>query len=173
PWLIEPRFTLHTQNVAWAVGFLLLVLVAAFIGWQTQRFQPEAPQNDIELSSESRPHLTDRILWLLLSACGSLLLSAVTNHLSQNVAAIPLLWIIPLVVYLLSFVVAFNGERFCPRWLTWVLFPLGLGASEYLLHDVELRVSFKLSIIVFCLALFLVCLYCHSELHRRRPAPRY
>src|SRR5438552_3002635 len=128
PWLIEPRFTLHTQNVAWAVGFLLLVLVAMFISWQTQHFQPEAPQNEAALSSESRPELIDRILWLLLSACGSLLLSAVTNHLSQNVAAIPLLWIIPLVMYLLSFVVAFNGEWFCPRWLTWVLFPLGLGA---------------------------------------------
>src|SRR5881227_2095131 len=173
PWLIEPRFSLHTQNVAWAVGFLLLVLVAVLIGGQAQRFQPEAPQNAVDLPSEGRPNPTDRILWLLLPACGSLLLSAVTNHLSQNVAAIPLLWIIPLVMYLLSFVVAFNGERFCPRWLTWALFPLALGSVGYLLYDVELRVSFKLSIIVFCLALFLICLYCHSELHRRRPAPRY
>src|SRR5437763_280937 len=167
PWLIEPRFSLHTQNVAWAIGFLLLVLVAVLIGGQAQRFQPEVPQNAVDLPSEGRPNPSDRVLWLLLPACGSLLLSAVTNHLSQNVAAIPLLWIIPLVMYLLSFVVAFNGERFCPRWLTEIMFPLGLGCIEYLLYPTGLQVSFKLSIIAFSLALFCICLYCHSELHRR------
>src|SRR5207249_11648770 len=145
----EPRFSLRLQSIVWMAGFVVFACVCAGIGYSIHNASraPEARPEGNTSSSQSWPAGGDRILWVLLAACGSLLLSAVTNYLSQNVAAIPLLWIIPLVMYLLSFVVAFNGERFCPRWLTWILFPLGLGASEYLLHGTELQVSFKLSII--------------------------
>ncbi len=113
-------------------------------------------------------------LWIALAACGSLLLSAVTNHLSQNVAAVPLLWIAPLIAYLLSFIVAFGGgERWRPRWLV-----LGVGVvamvaiSRRILHS-DLSTALANTIVVYCASLFGLCFFCHAELHRLRPAARH
>ena len=113
------------------------------------------------------------MLWVALAACGSLLLSAVTNHLSQNVATIPLLWIIPLVVYLLSFVVAFSGsgDGVVPRWLGFVLALGGLAGAGYYLYKGDLFSPILWVISTFTASLFALCLFCHAELYRRRPAP--
>ena len=58
-----------------------------------------------------------KLLWLALAACGSMLLLSITNHLSQNVAPVPLLWVVPLAIYLLTFTLAFDRHRFYSRWL--------------------------------------------------------
>lgn len=175
PWLVEPNFSLRTQALAWGAGFLLLLLVSALIALRLRNFHVSATSAPAAvLEQEPRPAIADRFLWLLLPACGSLMLSAMTNHLSQNVAAIPLLWIIPLIAYLLSFIVAFSGgDRFRPRWLMSGLLVIALGGVGVILYRAESRLSLKLSILVFCVALFLICLYCHAELHRLRPSPRY
>ena len=174
PWLVEPNFSLRTQALAWGAGFLLLLLVSALIAVRLGGFAiPTALVSGEAPVPEPRPPVSDRILWLLLAACGSLMLSDMTNHLSQNVAAIPLLWIIPLIAYLLSFIVAFSGDRFRPRWLMCLLLAIALGGVGYILYQTELKLSFKFSILVFCVALFIICLYCHAELHRLRPSPRY
>ena len=175
PWLVEPNFSLRTQALAWGAGFLLLLLVSALIALRLRSFNVSAlPVPAAVLEQEPRPAVSDRFLWLLLPACGSLMLSAMTNHLSQNVAAIPLLWIIPLIAYLLSFIVAFSGgDRFRPRWLMSLLLVIALGGVGVVLYRLESRFSFKFSILVFCVALFIICLYCHAELHRLRPSPRH
>jgi SAM-dependent methyltransferase len=113
----------------------------------------------------------DVALWVLLPACGSLLLSAVTIHLSQNVATIPLLWILPLIAYLLSFVLAFTDERWHPRALVLLLGLFGLASAGYRLYRGDLGRPIVPVVVVYCIALFCVCLFCHSEVYRRRPAP--
>jgi hypothetical protein len=173
PWLIEPRFSLHTQSVAWAVGFVIFAAICAGIELQFGNASANAQQTATDSSTDMRPSGSARVLWLLLPACGSLLLSAVTNHLSQNIAAIPLLWIIPLVVYLFSFVVAFNGEKFYPRLVMLCATPLILGGIGYLLYQTRFTINVKLSIALFCLGLFILCWFCHAELYRLRPAARY
>ena len=75
-----------------------------------------------------------------MAACGSLLLSAVTSHLSQNIAAIPLLWILPLTIYLLTFVLAFNGGKIYSRWIMMGLLPSALGGVGYLIVDTTMDV---------------------------------
>ncbi len=95
-----------------------------------------------------------------------------TSHLSQNVATIPLLWIIPLVVYLLSFVVAFGSDRWHARWLVPGLALAGLGSAGYLLHRGDLYMPIIRVVAIFCGALFALCLFCHAELYRRRPSAR-
>ena len=186
PWLIEPRFSLRLQSIVWMAGFVVFACVCAGIGYSIHNASraPEARPEVNTSSSQSWPAAGDRMLWVLLAACGSLLLSAVTNYLSQNVAAIPLLWIIPLVAYLLSFVVAFSGERWRPRWLILLLFALALAPVAYVLYDSdfthlasllhvpEINISLPWTIALFCTTLFLICLFCHTELHRLRPAPR-
>ena len=176
PSLIEPRSSLHGQTAALALGFALFGIVCAAIALSMRRvpqLPADAPTRE-DATQADRPGdtRTDRILWVALAATGSILLSAVTNHISQNVATIPLLWIAPLVAYLLSFVVAFSDERWHPRWVVASLAVAGLGAAGYFLVKGVLSTPIVRAIPVFCAALFVLCLFCHSELYRRRPSLR-
>lgn len=171
PWLIEPRWSLHDQTAALTAGFVILAVVCAAIAYSLRDVPtPPAPTFVVEADAQpTRISAGDRILWVALAACGSLLLSAVTNHISQNVATIPLFWVIPLVAYLLTFVVAFSSERRQPRWLMLGLALLGMGGAGYLVYKGDLFMSIASVVAIFCAALFGLCLFCHSELHRRRP----
>jgi spermidine synthase len=191
PVMVEPNFSLRAQTLAWSVGFLLFVVVCGVI-IAGRRKVPEVETHSPpavsgaastpsqagtaaapSLISEAVPTPGDRTLWLLMAACGSLLLSAVTSHLSQNIAAIPLLWILPLTIYLLTFVLAFNGEKFYSRRMMLGLLPSALGGVAYLIVDTTTDVPIIISIPLFCLTLFIGAFFCHGELYRRRPSPRY
>jgi spermidine synthase len=132
---------------------------------------PENPAG-AEAATAGRLAPLDVARWVALAACGSLLLSSVTNHLSQNVAAVPLLWIAPLIAYLLSFIVAFAGERWPPRSLMLALLVAGLATLGYRLLRTDLTSPLPRTVAIYCAALFALCLFCHGELHRLRPAPR-
>jgi SAM-dependent methyltransferase len=170
PWLIEPRMTIHGQTSGLAIGFAVLALVCGVIAWSIGGTAGPAA---VSPDAGDRPALPamQLVTWISLAACGSVLLSAVTNHLSQNVATIPLLWIIPLVAYLLSFVVAFADDRWHPRWLVLILGAAGVTAAGYFLHRGTLTLPVAGAVAIFCASLFAICLFCHSELYRRRPEP--
>ena len=99
-----------------------------------------------------------------------MLLCAVTNHLGENIASIPLLWIVPLAAYLLSFIVAFASDRAWPRFLSVRMLALTLAIFAYLLYTSRTALPLQISIPVYTAALFFACLYCHAELYRLRPA---
>jgi len=193
PLLVEPNFSLRTQTLAWSVAFLAFVMVCGVImagrrnvpvvGEREQgraaalsAAAPVAAQTSVAhlppLVSDVAPSPATRVLWLLMAAGGSLLLSAVTSHLSQNIAAIPLLWILPLTIYLLTFVLAFNGGRFYSRWLMMGLLPSALGGVGYLIFERK-EVPIIVSIPLYCLTLFIGAFFCHGELYLRRPAAPY
>ncbi|HWF02129.1 MAG TPA: fused MFS/spermidine synthase, partial [Candidatus Angelobacter sp.] len=132
--------------------------------------EPQAAKTN---NPELPPTSNEKFVWLLTAACGALLLSAVTSHLSQNIAAIPLLWIIPLTIYLFTFVIAFNGGKLYFRWLVVRLLPVALGSVGYLIANPDEAVAIKIAVPLFCITLFIACLFCHGELYRRRPGPRY
>jgi SAM-dependent methyltransferase len=174
PWLIEPRLSLHAQSVALLFGFGLFAAVCGAIALSTGGASRELPGDsdaDVNAASEDARGRS-RLLWIGLAACGSLLLSAVTNHISQNVATIPLLWIAPLIAYLLSFVVAFGGERWRPRWLMLGFALAGLASAGYLVDKGILHTPILRAASIFCGALFAICVFLHSELYRRRPHTR-
>src|SRR5262249_52568421 len=187
PWLVEPRWSLRAQSLIWLVGFAVFALACAGIAWLKVRSEPPIRvAGTVVRSSGTRVDAGDRLLWLALAACGSVLLCAMTNHVTQNIAAIPLLWIVPLTMYLLSFVVAFSRGGWLPPILR-VRIPvlevtiarlclLGLSAASlisigYMLADTNKEHSLKVLVPFYCAALFLTCLFCHAELHRLRPAP--
>lgn len=171
PWVIEPRLSLRDQTLALVIAFALLTVICAAIALSMRNTPSSVPMSGTvaDVAPHRVPRATDRVLWVALAACGSLLLSAVTNHISQNVATIPLLWIAPLVAYLLSFVVAFGGERCRPRWLMLGLALAGLAFAGNLLYKGILHTPIVRAAAIFCGALFLLCLFLHSELYRRRP----
>ncbi|HEY2498769.1 MAG TPA: fused MFS/spermidine synthase [Candidatus Angelobacter sp.] len=177
PTLIEPHSSLHAQTMAWSSAYLAFVVVCGAISLGARKFSAREPlvvatPVSMEISNLP-PTPNERTLWLLMAACGALLLSAVTNHLSQNIAAIPLLWIIPLTIYLLTFVIAFNGGKLYFRWAVVRLLPVALGSVGYFIADADADLPIKISIPLFCVTLFIACLFCHGELYRRRPSPRY
>jgi spermidine synthase len=191
PLLVEPNFSLRTQTLAWSVAFLAFVIVCGVIMAGRRNVPvvrehqqdhaaalavaaPDTAQPSVAAIPspipDSAPSPASRVLWLLMAAGGSLLLSAVTSHLSQNIAAIPLLWIVPLTIYLLTFVLAFNGGKLYSRWLMMGLLPSALGGIAYLIVDKSQDVPIIISIPLFCLSLFIGAFFCHGELYLRRPA---
>ena len=113
------------------------------------------------------------LFWILLAACSSALLLAISNHLSQNVAAIPFLWVLPLSLYLLSFIWCFGGKEW--RWRkAFMPLPLAfIAAMAYALSDDYQNLSIKLLIPLFAGGLFVCCVLCHGELARLKPAPEH
>src|SRR5262249_2863138 len=111
-------------------------------------------------------------LWLALPACASTLLLAITNQMCQEVAVVPLLWIVPLGLYLLSFVLCFESDRWYSR--TWCI-PVLILALIVLAQALALgaRVGLAYGIPIYSVGLFVGCMLCHGELASRRPAPRF
>ena len=168
PVLIEPTLSLRWQGWAWAGGFLLFAIVAGSVGvrsgWASVHLAPDADP----VSSAGRPSLSLFALWIVLSATASLFLLSVTNQISQEVAVIPFLWILPLTLYLLSFILTFSGERGYNRAVYAVLFIASVGLTLFvMLNATSLHVYWQ--ILAYCLLLFSACMLCHGELYRLRP----
>jgi hypothetical protein len=176
PFLVEWAFTIKHQAWLWSLGYALFVLLGAAIAWQ---LPGSAKAHGVEESSDSTapglstgPGLGRCLLWVALSTCSSVMLLATTNLLCQDIAVIPLLWVLPLSIYLLSFIVAFESNRWYRRSIFWPFYFLALGLALKTIflgsHD-----RAPLQIVVFSLALLAVCMVCHGELARSKPSPNY
>jgi hypothetical protein len=170
PTLVEPMLSRHTQSTAWSIALVLFALICGYCAMASSK--PAAQDMGNVVPSAIPVSSTHYILWLLLPACASLLLLAVTNTICQDIAVIPLLWIVPLAIYLLSFVICFDS----PRWYDRRLFvPLMLVALAVVCwaafpgHD-DLPISQRVGAYVF--ALFACCMVCHGELYRLKPLPQ-
>ena len=119
------------------------------------------------------PAWTSSLLWCSLAATGSVLLLSVTNHITQNIAAVPLLWIVPLTLYLLTFILNFDSSRWYPRELVLPMAAAALGVMAWCVADTRLAHELELQVGVFCIGLFIACMFCHRELARQKPAPAY
>jgi hypothetical protein len=164
PLFIEPTFSLRQQGWLWAGGFVLFALVAGFISQRTNG----AIQKTESISTSEKPSSPLQALWIILSGTASLFLLSVTNQISQEVAVIPFLWILPLAIYLLSFILAFSDSRWYERRLYTLLFSIASLATLWtLLNTGSLNVIVQISI--YGILLFLATMICHGELYRLRP----
>jgi spermidine synthase len=172
PFVIEPNVALRTQAWVWSAAFLLFALGAgASAGRQAG--------SDVGTSAESpvgeddpEPSRGTKLLWAALAFCGSLLLLATTSQMCQEVAVFPLLWILPLALYLLSFVLCFELARFPWRPVASLLFVASLPPVCYVLFKgATIAISAQLG--ALSATLFAGCLVCHGELYRLRPSPRH
>jgi len=178
PFLVEPNIASRQQAYIWSavyVAFAALCLITAWVSREAASPEPvvAAAAPVIREKSGERPTGLQLLLWVSLAACASTLLVSITNHMSQNVAPIPLLWVVPLAIYLLTFILAFESDKIYQRWifLPWVA--PALGWMAYALYAGEGNFHIKFSIPIFCVGLFISCMLCHGELALRKPAPQY
>ncbi len=178
PFLIEPSFTLTRQSWLWSLLFVLYaiwLIVVSFLMWGAKGFpmaRSEASLQENAWESE-RPSAMHRVFWLILPACGSIMLLAATNKVCEDIAAVPFLWVLPLSLYLLSFIVCFQHGGWYLRG-AWTLAAaaavLFLSAYEHFPRfDFFLDVGEELG--VYFISLFVVCMVCHGELARLKPGP--
>jgi SAM-dependent methyltransferase len=175
PFVFEPAMTRKTIAFIWGAGLVVYAVLCSICAWNARsRVGLEKPAASASKLENGRPvpRSLQRVLWILLPATASVLLLAITNKICQDVAAIPFLWVLPLSVYLLSFIVSFDS----PRWYRRVPFILGLFASIAgvcwcLYAGSEWPLSRQLA--VFCATLFICCMACHGEVYRVRPAPQF
>ncbi|MBI5942831.1 MAG: spermidine synthase [Chloroflexi bacterium] len=168
PLMIEPVFSLRQQGWLWTGGFVILAVTVGALSWRARDDDGRAAS----VSTEHRPPFSLKVLWIILSGTASLFLLAVTNQISQEVAVIPFLWILPLMIYLLSFILAFSDARWYDRRIYAALFSLAsLAALWTLLQAGSLNVLFQIA--VYGILLFLAAMICHGELYRLRPHAHY
>ncbi|MGB6608570.1 MAG: fused MFS/spermidine synthase [Acidobacteriaceae bacterium] len=172
PTLIEPHLSLAVQRKAWGCGFGIYAVFCAVIAWRAQQMEADGPRKPQSAAGVTRSSLRSKLLWFLLPAGAAMQLCAVTSHLSQNIAAIPLLWVLPLGIYLLTFIVAFESPGFYRRWLMVRLLALGLAALAWMLSQTDATWPIQFSIGFFLVELFFACLFCHAETYALRPANR-
>jgi hypothetical protein len=201
PLLIEPNLPTRMQGLVWTAAYVCFAAFCAMTALRASA-EPQAVQAAVPSAAEppdSEPSWTVRLIWLGLAASASVLLLAVTTHLTQDVAAIPFLWLLPLSLYLLSFIICFEAPRLYYRA---VFVPLLFAAFLYMAYRVwpghnesEFTLSFgflkavglhlrdftfdspaqpaRLTIGLLSAALFIACMVCHGELVRLKPHPRH
>ena len=169
PTLVEPLLTLSAQRAMWTAGFSGYALLC---GWLTLDALRETRTGNAAASATniSAPDKKQVWMWFLLGTAGTLQLCAVTAHLTENVAALPLLWVIPLGVYLLSFVLAFEVPRLYRREVVLRFLVVLLASLGYLLSKTDVSLPLGLSVGIFLAEMFLACWFCHAELYALRPA---
>ncbi len=194
PFLFEPAFDLPRQSWLWSGAFVgYVVLCGACAGWLWVRkpCATAAPGLDPDVAvSPAATGLSGLrwLLWVFLPACASLVLLATTNHVCQDVAVVPFLWVAPLALYLLSFILCFDHPRWYVRglWATLaasaVLVAAGpgflLAALDKVMVGLHIRAASDLSLdfiqqlVLYFSAMFFICMVCHGELARLRPSPR-
>src|SRR6185436_2729386 len=168
PFLVEPFLGGVQQVQVWSWLFAAFALGCAAMAWMTPRQAIES-RAEATATEERSPW----VLWLALSATGSVLLLAVTNHLTQNVAAVPLLWLVPLTLYLASFIITFEGKGWYQLEWMWAILLALIGGMGWLLVDADYDFDLVVQLAVFLPGMFIGCLFCHGELYKSRPAPRH
>lgn len=174
PVIVEPLLPLKVQAKVWGAGFLLFGAACIATAWRAAK---EGHADRDKLASNALPRQVPRpcwrgkTIWLLLAAAGSVSLLATTNQLCQDVAVVPLLWVLPLSLYLLSFVVCFSSEKAYSR----SVWSVGLGLAVLLVCFALYQSNFGVGwqILIYAFTLFACCMVCHGELVQLKPAKEF
>jgi hypothetical protein len=171
PFAIEPFLRLRTQGWIWSAAYVLFAAACALAAWPVGSTPQVAPSPAAEAVAAVAPNVATMLFWLGLSACGSIVLVATTNQISEDIAVSPFLWVAALAIYLLTFVLAFESDRFYRR--TQFAIAGGIAAPvACMLQAASIGISLRLQLALYLLAEFVVCMLCNGELARSRPSPR-
>ena len=172
PLLVEPNLSNGQQIYGWSWMFAAFAVLCASLAWLASTAKPVVAGAALDDAEAPRPERKDVALWLALSAGGSVMLLSVTNHITQNIAAIPLLWLAPLTLYLFTFILCFEGSGYRQKWW-WVAVLASFAGMAWLLVDPNHQFDLYLQLGTFLTGLFVTCMFCHGELYRLRPSNRH
>lgn len=175
PVLVEPILGTREQALIWSAGYILFVLLCAGTAlWQRAHDQRQSQQPGPEVRDEiPRPGWSRRLLWLALPAGASILLLGITSHLTQDVAPVPFLWLSPFVLYLLSFVLCFESDRWYSRMIWLPLLVAALAGLAYGMYGDYEDPGLRVTVPLISAAFFVCCMFCHGELAALKPHPRH
>jgi spermidine synthase len=176
PVLAEPWFDLAQLGYAWSALYACFVLLCVYTAWRSlqaaRQGEGDAQSAGAPATHSAKaaaPSAATQALWLALSAMGSVMLLAVTNHVTQNIASVPFLWVVPLSLYLLTFILCFDH----PRWyLRWFFFGAALLLVPAMASQIA-SLSLHTAVPLYFAGLFVACMVCHGELARAKPAPEH
>ena len=179
PFLVERIFPLADQALIWTVGFFLFAVLCFWSGWQTLKFEGwtkadhEAIENsaDSEDSESARIGFTQPLIWAILAMGASIMLLATTNLMCQEVASVPFLWILPLALYLLSFIICFDRPALYRRRVFTPMLIVGAIISIGLVH-LDVLAGFSFQVAGLATVCFAASMTCHGELERLKPAAK-
>lgn len=184
PFFFEPAFQRRHQAWMWSAGMVVFALLACWCAklvWNHARAAAagNAPADAGSPGAAGTPAATEaprpggmtQFLWVVLPACASLLLVAITNKLCQDVAVIPFLWVLPLGLYLVTFILCFDHSRWYVRPVFAVLFILCAVSLVWALFQ-GVGVKILLQVLIYASTLFVACMICHGELYRLKPHPK-
>ncbi|GGZ98400.1 hypothetical protein GCM10008090_03570 [Arenicella chitinivorans] len=172
PFLIEPYLTLKSQTGLWSAGFIAYLLVCVACLWSLRRIDATASSEQPGPETDSETRVADIFLWIALAATASVLLLATTNQITQDIASVPFLWILPLSLYLISFIICFDKPGWYQRriWIPLLLVSVGAALVALLLGSTA---SFWYQVVAYTGILFVGCMVCHGELYRKKPHPNF
>jgi hypothetical protein len=184
PPLIEPNATGRAQAIGWSLGYAVFVALGVAAAWASRPVVAPAGVPTTQVTRQSTriapPTGAEQMLWLVLAALGSVMLLAVTSHITQNVASIPFLWVMPLAIYLLTFILCFDGSgwyRSTPYGVAAaVAVVLMLGGLSYRPDGWSVERSIldiQSAVLLYGAGLFVTCMFVHGELVARKPAPAH
>jgi hypothetical protein len=172
PFLVEPYVRLRTQARVWSGLYVVFVLLCGVVAWAMGQAILSPAINAETRDETAPPTLWTILFWLGLSAAGSTVLLATTNIVTQDIAVSPFLWIAPLALYLLTFVLAFENDRWYLRRPFAVAAGI-LAPVAYAVFNAGVGINLSIQLGVYLIALFITCMICQGELRLSRPEPRY
>jgi SAM-dependent methyltransferase/uncharacterized protein YfiM (DUF2279 family) len=174
PFLLEPWEPTRMQAWGWSIAYAVFVALCAVTAMKQGTRPMVASAADVSTGLDHpAPSTRLQLLWGLLAATGSILLLSISAHITENIAAVPLLWLAPLAIYLLTFVLCFEGTRWYRRDVFLAVTAATLGVMAWTLADPGKTHELALQLGVFLIGLFVACMFCHGELATLKPAPRF
>ena len=175
PFLFEPLLNIHQQTNLWSMVFVVygvFAIIAAVVFWRRAGLEKPVAPDTAESGPISRLNV---IMWIAFSACGSMLLLSLTSQMCQDVAVVPFLWVIPLSLYLLTFIIAFDHDRWYNRAVVLPLAAVAIGMTIWLMNRLYASAEWPLywQITIYCSAIFFCCMICHGEVVRTKPGIRH
>ena len=169
PLYFERTLTLEDQSSYWSLGYLVFILPSIACAWIVSRTANTQPTAVAPVHQDTESISTTAISrWVLLSACGSALLLSTTTQMTINIAIDPFLWVLPLAVYLITFILCFDSDRWYVREVYWALLPIAVVNVVRILYF-GLDLGFADQIFGYLFVLFVACMCLHGELSRMRP----
>lgn len=172
PFLVEPNLSSYQQSVLWSSSFILYALLCGIISYLVSRSERRLDQRALPTDHEqclTRAPFSIQAGWFVLAAIASVLLLATTNQVCMDTAVVPFLWVLPLAIYLVTFILAFEHERWYQR-RAYIMLGCISFIALFAIKGLNLEVDLWVEVSAYFSGLFFSCMVCHGELYQRRPS---